>query len=583
MTIPAVRDTQRELFLDEERYEIATANQVSGARGWKGHVIGSQETSPEQEQAIALDFVNGGGMTFQGLPGTYEKVSGADGWDGSSPAGLTTWPLFSQGTTFTSIASHGWMLELGGSLYVFRGRYVQKYTISSTKGATWSIVSTFDLGSGMTLPGRPWKWRGKLYVPRVNGSGTLQRFYELTTQNAEVTEIQTLTMTGTPTGGTYTVTFDSKATAAIAYDADGPTLQAALRLIPGLEQVTVSTAGSSPDYTHTVTMTAAPAAVGTDSPPQFTANSASLTGGSSPTMTPATTTPGTADEWNLGPTELLARTFTVNHKGQLVGAFDTNEIRTCDDDDALTFANWAPNTTEGLTMGDAGYAINELIQLLHYTMALKEEGPFSFDESFYAQPELPDLAPVIDQQNGFGSSYSQGKILMPHRAGLVLWDQESFLFVGPNQEDRLEGARTSGWGRVSGSDVYGKYAFVAANDSQNTRAGIWSVAPGGDARPLIWQNHFQEGGYYEDVKVVAITEGAPAPAKTPGTWDSDNANGGTIDWSNESNGADADDSYASALVGTTKYLSGLNPNPGVPDDATITGVVVRVKKSMAAV
>lgn len=577
MTNPATpRDTQREILIDGERYDIATANQVSGARAWKGNIIGSQETSPQQEQAIALDFVNGGGFSFQGIPGTY---SHAHGWDGSSRSGATTWPRFAAGSTFVSAASHGWMIELGGYLYVMRGRYVQKYAINPTKGSTWSIVSTHDLGSGMSLPGRPERWRGKLYVPRADGSGVIQRFHELTTQAAEVTEVQTIVISGTPTGGSYTVTFDGKTTAGIDWDANGATFQAAIRLIPGLEQVTVVTTGSSPNYTHTVTMTAAPSALAASSPPQFTASAGGLTGGT-PAVTPGTTSPGTTDTWNIGPTELLARTFAVNHKGFLVGAFDVNEIRTLDGD-ALTFADWAPNTTEGLTMGDSNYPINELAQMLVYTMALKAEGPISFDESFYPQPELPDLSKVIDAQNGLGSSYSQGKILMPHRAGLVLWDQESFVFVGPNQDDGLEGGLTPGWGRVAGTDVYGKYAYAVANDSQNLKAGLWSSQPGGDARPMIWQNHLNEAGYFEDVKVVSASAGEPVGAVTPTTFTSDNANSGTIDWADPGNAGVADDAYASAAAGTTKYLKGLAPVPGVPSDATILGVILRVKKGLA--
>ena len=81
------------------------------------------------------------------------------------------------------------------------------------------------------------------------------------------------------------------------------------------------------------------------------------------------------------------------------------------------------------------------------------------------------------------------------------------------------------------------------------------------------------------MRVVSIDGGVPVGAVVPDTFSSDNTNGGTIDWTNASNAADEDDSYASAGAGTTKYLKALNPGPGIPDTATILGITVRVKKS----
>lgn len=574
MTQASPRELQREVRIDGETYVVPTGNQLTGARQWKGRLIGAQEVQYEQEQTLPLDFSNGGGFSWQGLPGTYDW---ANKWEASSRGRATTWPRFAAGETFTSENSHGWLIDLGDSLYVIRGRYVQKYTIDATRGSTWTIVSTHDLGSGIYTPGRPWKWRGKLYVARINSSGVLQKFHQLTTQASEVTEVQTIVISGTPTGGTYTVTFDGKATAGIAYNADQATVQAALRTIAGLEQVTVVTTGSTPNFTHTVTMTGAPAALGTSSPPQMTSTD-SMSGGTH-AIAHNTTTPGTADRWDEGPSDRLARAFTTNNKGQLVAAMDTNEIRTTDDD-PLTSGDWAPSTTEGYTVGDSAYAINELQMLLKYLMVLKEDGPYSFDEDLYAQAELNDLAAVIDAQAGLGSTYFQGKILMPHRAGLVYWDQESFAIIGPTQEDGFEGDLTEGWGRVSSSDRYGKYAFVVANDNLNTRASLWSLQPGGQSRPILWHEHLREANtIFDDVRVISIDGGVPVGAKTPDTFSSDNTNGGTIDWTNASNAADEDDSYASAGAGTTKYLKALNPAPGIPDTATILGITVRVKKS----
>jgi hypothetical protein len=95
-------------------------------------------------------------------------------------------------------------------------------------------------------------------------------------------EVQTVTVTGAPTGGTFTLTSTGHGTtAAIAFNAAGTAVQAALRALPGLGGVTVTGAGP-----YTVTF---PSTLG--NVPQMTATS-SLTGGTTPGVTVATTTPG---------------------------------------------------------------------------------------------------------------------------------------------------------------------------------------------------------------------------------------------------------------------------------------------------
>ncbi|MEN6507101.1 MAG: hypothetical protein ABFD92_21400 [Planctomycetaceae bacterium] len=72
--------------------------------------------------------------------------------------------------------------------------------------------------------------------------------------------IQTIAITGTPSGGSYVLLYTNaagikRAAPTLAYNASGADVQAALRQIPGLESVTVETTGTSPNYTHTVTFT----------------------------------------------------------------------------------------------------------------------------------------------------------------------------------------------------------------------------------------------------------------------------------------------------------------------------------------
>lgn len=71
-------------------------------------------------------------------------------------------------------------------------------------------------------------------------------------------EAQTVIISGTPTSGTYVLIYtsvdsDVQTTAPVAYNASASAVQSALRKLEGLENVTVSSSGTSPNYTHTIT------------------------------------------------------------------------------------------------------------------------------------------------------------------------------------------------------------------------------------------------------------------------------------------------------------------------------------------
>jgi hypothetical protein len=101
--------------------------------------------------------------------------------------------------------------------------------------------------------------------------------------------VQTVTITGTPAGGSFTLTFSGQTTAAIAYNAIASAVQTALIALSnlGTGDVTV-TGGPGPGTPYVVTFGGVYA--DTDVP-AMTATS-SLTGGSSPAVTVTTTTPG---------------------------------------------------------------------------------------------------------------------------------------------------------------------------------------------------------------------------------------------------------------------------------------------------
>lgn len=101
-------------------------------------------------------------------------------------------------------------------------------------------------------------------------------------------EQQTVTITGAPGGGTFTLTFDGATTAAIAYNAAASAVQSALEALPNITagQVAVSGSAGGP---YTVTFTGG---LGGTNVAAMTASGASLTGGTSPGVTIATATAG---------------------------------------------------------------------------------------------------------------------------------------------------------------------------------------------------------------------------------------------------------------------------------------------------
>ena len=112
--------------------------------------------------------------------------------------------------------------------------------------------------------------------------------YNVVSGTGGTSEVQTVTITGVPTGGSFTLTYAGQTTAPIAYNAASTAVKTALdalsNLAPG--DTTVS-GGPLPASAVTVTFAAKADA------PLMTATG-SLTGGTTPTVSVATTTPGVA-------------------------------------------------------------------------------------------------------------------------------------------------------------------------------------------------------------------------------------------------------------------------------------------------
>lgn len=115
----------------------------------------------------------------------------------------------------------------------------------------------------------------------------------LETNSPGVNEVQTITITGSPAGGTFPLTLDGQTTSPeVDYDATAGEVQTALE---GLSNVApgdvVCAGGPLPGTPVTVTFGGAWA---NQDVPTMTTSSGNLTGGTSPTVAITTTTPGVA-------------------------------------------------------------------------------------------------------------------------------------------------------------------------------------------------------------------------------------------------------------------------------------------------
>lgn len=103
-------------------------------------------------------------------------------------------------------------------------------------------------------------------------------------------EVQSLAITGTPAGGSFTLTYVDQETSNIAYNANSTAVQSALRALSNVGTGNVTcTGGPLPGSAVTITFTGALA--GTDIS-QLTVDASGLTGGTSPAAAVTTTTPG---------------------------------------------------------------------------------------------------------------------------------------------------------------------------------------------------------------------------------------------------------------------------------------------------
>lgn len=167
-----------------------------------------------------------------------------------------------------------------------------------------------------------------------------------TIQPGGVSAVQTATITGTPTGGTFKLAFRGQATSALAYNATGATVQAALRALSrvGAAGVTV-TGGAGGPYVVTFGGKLASRIV-----PLLTLSNNSLTGGTTPTVAVVETTKGDSTYAGLfvlrSGLPLMAngsgqvKEWDYSNPAQLLGIFDgLRELLTQDESPIIPVYN----------------------------------------------------------------------------------------------------------------------------------------------------------------------------------------------------------------------------------------------------
>ena len=128
---------------------------------------------------------------------------------------------------------------------------------------------------------------------------------------AAVNAVQTVSISGTPTGGTFTLTFEGRTTAAIAYNAAAAAVQSALLALDCFDTGDVVGSGGALPGTAVV-LTFGGNYAGTPVS-ALTADGSGLTGGTSPAVSVAQTTAGVAASGRGAPKGRLL-TDTTNGK-----------------------------------------------------------------------------------------------------------------------------------------------------------------------------------------------------------------------------------------------------------------------------
>ncbi|WP_329492535.1 hypothetical protein OG618_37210 (plasmid) [Kitasatospora sp. NBC_01246] len=191
-------------------------------------------------------------------------------------------PPITRSTTYTAnrlwlASTHG--TETNQTVTLDTGKFVQ--------GTHWNAGSGPDQGYNVLRSGIP--------LGRLTESGLYAPY------TGPSSETQTVTITGGPTGGTFTLTFNGQATAALPYNASAATVRAGLEALNNIAAGDVTVTGNA-GGPYTVVFAGN---FSGDNVAQMTANAAGLTGGTTPAVN-VTTPIGGGSPGATDGTEVLA-------------------------------------------------------------------------------------------------------------------------------------------------------------------------------------------------------------------------------------------------------------------------------------
>lgn len=188
-------------------------------------------------------------------------------------------------------------------------------------------------------------------------------------------EVQTVTITGGPTGGDFTLTYSGQTTAAIAWNANAAAVQAALVALSNVAPGdVVVTGGPGPGTPYVVTFAAALGNV-----VLMTASGAGLTGGTAPAVGVVQTTPGVAPE-------------TIGYKAPLVGAELTPN--------GISVEFWTRAVEDGAFSANLPY--------IHWVLARTFLTPSDPLNASATDPMLPKFTGWSNQNQNWGDGLTAG-------------------------------------------------------------------------------------------------------------------------------------------------------------------------------
>lgn len=293
---------------------------------------------------------------------------------------------------------------------------------------------------------------GELYQYRsIVGTTTTNRLISM--QKVTRNEIQTLTITGAPTGGTFTLTYDGQTTAAIAYNAAASAVQSALEALSNIEVGDVAcTGGALPgsavhiEFTGTLAQTDVAAITSTDS----------LTGGTSPATAIAETKKGGTS---------VGRIFTALPEDTAWTEVTSPTVTDYSNSARAHFRQHASKVVITNGVNELSYYDIENDEIIQFT---------ALDDA---------TAPTLDTNNVTGTSYSVYYAVTANSSvGETAGAQLKVQVAKPRElwaDDGTENVIID-WATVTGVKSWNVYVAVTADGDDNPRWGLLATGISAD-------------------------------------------------------------------------------------------------------